>query len=333
VLAIVRLVTAWQFHIGDTNTLMHEHTHDHLKFERRLAIALVITALYMVAEVVGGLVFNSLALLADAGHMFSDMVALALAWLAFQFGKRAPTATHTFGFRRTEILAALLNGLILWAIVAVICYEAVHRLVSPPAVQGGGMLVVALVGLGVNLAMAALLFESRKDNLNIRGAFLHVSADAFGSLGAGVAGAIIIITGANWVDPFASFLIGALVLSSSWGLVRDSVQILMEGAPAGLNIREIEQTLIQEQGVCCIYDLHVWSITSDRHALSAHVVLAETEPDHTAVLKRLNGLLWERFRIDHTTLQLEATHEMRAGAEGPVCRAGTTCALNDRVAQ
>ncbi|MEW6531322.1 MAG: cation diffusion facilitator family transporter [Thermodesulfobacteriota bacterium] len=312
---------------------MHEHTHDHVKSERRLAIALVITALYMVAEVAGGLVFNSLALLADAGHMLSDTMALGLAWVAFQVGKRVPTARHTFGFRRTEILAALLNGLILWAIVAVICYEAVHRLVSPPAVQGGGMLMIALVGLAVNLGMAALLFEGRKENLNIRGAFLHVSADALGSLGAGLAGAIILFTSANWVDPLASFLIGGLVLYSSWGLVRDSVHILMEGVPTGLSIDEIEQALIEQQGVCCIYDLHVWSITSDRHALSAHLVLAEPERDPTEMLKQLNELLWVRFRIDHTTLQLEATHEMRAEAEGLVCRAGTACAVNNRVAQ
>ena len=290
-----------------------------------MGIAFFITAAFMAVEVVGGILFNSLAMLADAGHMLSDVLALGVSWAALQIGKRSPTDRHTFGFKRTEILAALLNGLTLWAIVAVILYEAAHRFYAPQPVRGGGMLMIASMGLVVNVVMAALLFESRRENLNVRGAFLHVVSDALGSLGAIAAAVIIILSGLYWVDPLVSVLIGGLVLFSSWGLVKESVHILMEGVPSKVDIREIEDSIVELRGVCCVYDLHVWSITTKRHALSAHVVLSEPDDDRNLVLRQLRELLSKRFLIDHTTIQIETSHEMRPDADGLHCRAGTAC--------
>ncbi|MEJ2716471.1 MAG: cation diffusion facilitator family transporter [Deltaproteobacteria bacterium] len=304
---------------------MHDHDHSQGNSQQRLAIALILTTSYMVVEFGGGILFNSLALLADAGHMLSDVMALGLSWAAIQIGKRSADDTHTFGFKRTEILAALFHGVALWAIVGIIFYEAAHRFFAPEQVRGLGMLTVASVGLAVNLIMAAVLFRSRRENLNIKGAFLHVVSDALGSMGAIVAALIIIMTGHNWVDPLVSVLIGILVLYASWGLVTESVRILMEGVPTGLDIREIEAKMVQLEGVCCVYDLHVWSITSNRHALSAHVVLAGEQDDRNRVLTELNAILEERFHIDHTTIQLEASHEMRPTCERRFCRPGTAC--------
>ncbi len=304
---------------------MSEHHHDAGASQKRLGIALLITASYLVVEVVGGFLFNSLALLADAGHMFSDVMALGLSWVALQIGKRSPTDRHTFGFKRTEILAALLNGLALWAIVGVIFFEAAHRFFEPKPTEGIGVVAVASVGLAVNLVMAGILFRARRENLNVKGAFLHVLSDALGSIGAIAAGVIIILTGFTQADPLVSVLIGVLVLYSSWGLVKESVHILMEGVPADVDIREIEECMVQQDGVCCVYDLHVWSITSNRHSLSAHLVLSNPSFDRQSVLRQLNKVLGERFHIHHTTLQIELTHEMRPDAEGMCCRAGTAC--------
>lgn len=188
------------------------------------------------------------------------------------------------------------------------------------------MLIIASVGLAVNIIMAAMLFGSRHENLNVKGAFLHVVSDGLGSVGAIVAAVAIILSGLYWVDPLVSVLIGCLVLYSSWGLVRESVHILMEGVPLELNIRDIEDSIVGLDGVCCVYDLHVWSITTHRHALSAHVVLSDPEYDRNLLLRELSELLRTQFSIDHSTVQIESGHEMRPDPEGLRCRAGTACA-------
>ncbi len=311
-------------HTHDHNNSAHQHNHRG-HGESRLLIALVLTGVYMIVEAAGGFIFNSLALLADAGHMLSDVVALALSLAAIKIGNRSPTERHTFGFRRTEILAAFANGLALWAIVALIFLEAGHRFYSPQPVQGGGMLLIATVGLGVNAVMALLLFSSRKESLNIKGAFVHIVSDALGSMGAIVAAVIILQTGENRVDPAVSILVGGLIIYSSWSLIRESLHILMEGVPKGLNIKDIEQAILHQDGVCCLYDLHVWTIGADQRAISAHVVVSDPEWDRTELLKRLNGLLDEEFKITHTTIQIEATHEIRDENEYQVCREGTAC--------
>ena len=279
----------------------------------------------MLVETGGGLLFNSLALLADAGHMLSDAMALGLSWLAILIAKRSPNDRLTFGFIRSEILAALINGLLLWAIVAVIFYEAVQRVISPQPVQGFGMFAVASVGLVLNLGMATLLFGGRNTNLNIKGAFLHVLSDALGSVGAIVAGLLIVYTNAFWIDPIVSALIGILILISSWGLLKESVHVLMEGVPRGVDVASIETALVNVTGVCCVYDLHVWSISSSQINLSAHVVLTETDRDRNEILLEINSILNERFRIEHTTIQIETSHEIKFDSNNRYCRVGTGC--------
>ena len=305
---------------------LHHHGHGRATSQNRLGIALWLTAGYMLVEAVGGLVFNSLALLADAGHMLSDVMALGFAWLAIGIGNRSANDRLTFGFKRTEVLVALFNGLALWAIVAVIFYEAALRLSAPGPVEGSGLLVIALVGLALNLAVAVILFSGRDQDLNLRGAFLHAAADALGATGAIVAGVVIVLTGRYWVDPLVSLFIGMLVLYSSWGLVRESVHILMEGVPSDLDIRDIETSMMEHEGVCCVYDLHIWSISTGHNALSAHVVMSDPGQDRDALLAGLRELVHNRFRIDHTTIQLETTHDMRSPDSDVFCREGTTCA-------
>ncbi|MEW6138706.1 MAG: cation diffusion facilitator family transporter [Thermodesulfobacteriota bacterium] len=307
----------------------HGHGHAHAHGSTRLGVVLFITVSYMVVEIVGGLLFNSLALLADAGHMFSDVMAQGLAYAAIIIGRRAPTDRHTFGFKRTEILAALWNGLALWAIVGVIFYEAAHRMFNPNPVVGKGMLAVAGIGLLVNLVLAGLLFRERERSLNVRGVFVHVISDALGSVGAVSAALIIMFTGYYVADPIVSVFIGLLILYSSWGIIREAVHILMEGVPPGIDISAVESTMLEQEGVCCIHDLHVWTIGSDRAALSAHVVMGESGRNADEIVGSLNQVLKDKFDIDHTTIQVQSTHDVLYVGSGLVCRPGTACAIGN----
>ncbi|MDQ7783280.1 MAG: cation diffusion facilitator family transporter [Desulfomonilaceae bacterium] len=312
----------------------HDHKHGmdgERSGEKRLLIVLFITAGYMIVEVIGGLWFNSLALLADAGHMLSDVMAQGLAYAAIRIGRRSPTERLTYGFKRTEILAALWNGLALWAIVAVIFYEAWHRFFNPAPVVGKGMLIVAAVGLAVNLCMAGILMRDRHASLNVRGVFLHVISDALGSVGAIVAAIVILTTGLYIADPMVSVFIGVLILYSSWGLIRESVNVLMEGVPFGMDITEVERAMLARAGVCCIHDLHVWTISSRRIALSAHVVLADSETDRDGIVRDLRTVLRDEFNIGHITIQAETTHDIPQDESSVHCRPGTECRFNDRL--
>ena len=243
--------------------MAHQHHHHHASAtdivgnRRRLAMALTLTATYMVAEVLGGLAANSLALLADAGHMFSDAAALGLSLVAVILAQRPATAQRTYGFHRAEILAALANGAALLTLAVLIAREAWERLSAPPEVQGGLMLAVAFGGLAINLANLRILSGGRETNLNIRGAWLHVMADTLGSIGAISAGAAIYFLGWRWADPAASFVIAALVLYSSWGLVRETLDVLMEGVPKGISIEDVTAALTELSGVLDAHDLHV----------------------------------------------------------------------------
>ena len=284
----------------------HGHSHDHGgrgANRRRLAWTLAIISGYMVAEVVGGLLSGSLALLADAGHMLSDAAALALALFALWIATRPATSTRTYGYYRTEILAALANGATLVAIAIYIFVEAYHRLGEPPEVQGGLMMGVALGGLGVNLIGLWILHGGRDESLNMRGAWLHLIADAMGSVGALIAGALIWMWGLNWADPVASVLIGLLVLASSWSLLKESVAVLMEGAPAHIDVDEVRNAIRSVDGVEAVHDLHVWTITSGMVALSAHVVTGPNPPQ--ALLGAVRKAVHDQFGIDHTTIQIE----------------------------
>jgi cobalt-zinc-cadmium efflux system protein len=271
---------------------------------QRLKWALAISSLYFFAELIAGFLTNSLALLSDAGHMLSDIGALGLSLFAFRMARRPATHHSTYGFHRVEILAALFNGLMLWLIVGVIFAAAYSRLFHPPAVASQGMMVVACLGLLVNLAAAAILHAGHRHNLNLRGAFLHVVSDAVGSLGAIAAAAIMMSTGWYLADPLISIFIGLLILFSSWSLIRDSLSVLMQAVPKGIRLDEVRQTIEAVQGVSKVHDLHVWAVTSDIFTLSAHAVV-ENGGDFHQVLNGIEGTLKERFNIEHTTIQLE----------------------------
>ena len=274
------------------------------KNRRRLTITLVLVAAYMLAEVIGGLLTNSLALLADAGHMLSDAGALALSLFAIWIAQKPATSTRTYGYYRTEILAALANGATLIAISVYIFFEAYGRIGEPPEVRGGLMMGIATGGLLVNLIGLWILNGGKSESLNVRGAWLHVLTDALGSVGAIVGGALIWALGWNWVDPVVSVLIGLLVIYSSWALLKETVAVLMEGAPGHIDVDEVRDTISSLEGVTAVHDLHVWTITSGMVALSAHVVVGEEYFDQVC-LKRIRERLHEKFGIDHSTIQLE----------------------------
>ncbi|HEY8549192.1 MAG TPA: cation diffusion facilitator family transporter [Vicinamibacterales bacterium] len=271
---------------------------------RRLALTLVLVCAYTGAEVIGGLVSGSLALLADAGHMFSDAAALTLTLIAIRVAQRPPTDRQTYGYQRAEILAALVNGATLLAIAFLIVLEAIERLREPRDVQSTLMLTVAAGGLAVNLASLWLLRGHERDDLNLRGAWLHVLTDALGSVQALVAGLLIRTLGWTWTDPLASILIALLIVFSAWSLVRKSVLVLMEAAPAGLDMDAVRATLAGVPGVAGVHDLHVWTIGSGLVALSAHLVVPEGDADGQ-VLADARLRLRERFGIRHVTLQLD----------------------------
>jgi cobalt-zinc-cadmium efflux system protein len=271
---------------------------------RRLLWALAISAVYFFAELVAGFATNSLALLSDAGHMLSDIGAMALSLFAFRMARRPATHQSTYGFHRVEILAALFNGLTLWLIVGVIFAAAYNRFAQPPMVESFGMMIVAFFGLLVNIAAAAILHGGHRHNLNLRGAFLHVISDAVGSVGAIAAGVIMLTTGWYLADPLISIFISGLILFSSWSLVKDSFSVLMQSVPKGIRLEEVRLTIEAVDGVSKVHDLHIWAVTSDIFTLSAHAVVANGEDFHQ-VLNNIEDTLKERFNIEHTTIQLE----------------------------
>ena len=279
-------------------------TGDRAGDRRALGIALALTAVYTVAEVVGGLLTGSLALLADAGHMLSDNVSLALAFFAVWIAAKPPTPERTYGFKRVEILVALANGATLVLVSLWIFYEAYQRLQDPPDVLGAWMLAIAVLGLLVNIGAATVLSRSRGGSLNLEAAFRHVVADMLGSAGVITAALVILLTGWLYADPLISVLIGLLILASAWTILRESIRILLEATPRGLDSIEIGTALASVEGVVDVHDLHVWTITSGFPALSAHVLVRPGDDCH-AIRRRLEVLLGERFEIEHTTLQVD----------------------------
>jgi cobalt-zinc-cadmium efflux system protein len=293
------------------------HDHDVRGASRRaLAIALAITATFTVVEVVGGVLTGSLALLADAVHMLSDNVSIALALVAVWLASKPSTPRRTFGFKRAEVLAALANGVTLVALAVWIFYEAVRRLRDPPEVLGGWMLAVALVGLAVNVAAGWILYRSRGTSLNVEAALRHVLADFLGSIGVAAAAVVIVFGGWAEADPVASIAVGILVLASSWTILRDSTTILLESAPRGLDTRAVGARLAASPGVVEVHDLHVWTITSGFPALSAHVLVGRGEDCHGR-RRELERLLAQEFGIEHTTLQVD-----HVGEEGELVELG-----------
>jgi cobalt-zinc-cadmium efflux system protein len=313
---------------------VHHQGHSHgqrlgraVESRKRLLIVLIFTALYMVAELIGGLWTGSLALLADAGHMLADVAALVLALTALWFGARPATPQKTFGYYRLEILAALINGVGLVLISLLIFYEAYQRLFAPPTIRSVPMTIVAAGGLLVNLVCARLLHRDRQDDLNMRGAWLHIIGDALGSAGAIVAGVLIAVFGWNAADPLISIFIGLLIVWSSWHLIREATNVLLEGTPAHISLAAVEDAILETEGVSNVHDLHVWTITSGREALSAHVIHAYSI-SQIGLLKELRTKLHDRFGVDHLTIQME-TDDFEDEAFH-FCHAGTACFRSER---
>jgi cobalt-zinc-cadmium efflux system protein len=315
---------------GATGSHAHEHSHRHARISgsrRRLSIVLVLTAIYMVAEAVGGWWTGSLALLADAGHMLADVAALGLALMALWFSARPATSSKTFGYYRLEILAALINGVALVLISLFIFYEAYERWAAPPEVRSTVMMFVAFGGLCINMGCAWLLHGDHKDDLNMRGAWLHIMGDALGSVGAIAAGALMSIYGWYAADPLFSVLISLLIVWSSWHLIRESTNVLLEGTPAHINLAAVEDAILETDGVTDVHDLHIWTITSGREALSAHVIhaYAISQPE---LLKELRTKLYDRFGVDHLTIQMETPDFEDETFH--FCHAGTACFRSER---
>jgi cobalt-zinc-cadmium efflux system protein len=306
----------------------HTHSHSHAtpsrasRSKRKLLWVLALTAAYTLAEAAGGWLSGSLALLADAGHMLADVAALALALAAVWFGSRPATPNKTFGYYRLEILAALTNGVVLVVIALVVFYEAYQRFHAPRAVETSLMIPVAVGGLLVNLICAWLLHGDHHDDLNVRGAWLHILGDALGSVGAIAAGVMMWAYGWYQADPIFSAAIALLIVWSSWHLIRESTNVLLEGTPAHINLASVEESISETEGVERVHDLHVWTITSGREALSAHVVHAHGVAPRELLIE-LRAKLHERFGVDHLTIQMETSDFEDETYH--FCHAGTAC--------
>ncbi|UUV24573.1 MULTISPECIES: cation diffusion facilitator family transporter [Lysinibacillus] len=290
----------------------HDHGHDHTHGANKkvLLLSFIIITGYMVVEAIGGFLTNSLALLSDAGHMLSDSISLGIAMLAFMFGEKAASYSKTYGYKRFEILAAVLNGITLIGIALFIFYEAIERFTNPPEVATTGMLIISTIGLFVNILVAWIMMRGSdtKDNLNMRGAFLHVLSDMLGSVGAIVAALLIMFFGWGWADPLASVIVALLVVRSGYHVTKASIHVLMEGTPSNVDVQEIIQLIEQTDGIESIHDLHIWTITSGTNALSCHAVVNDqlkiAESEH--ILRKIEHNLQHKG-IKHVTIQLETS--------------------------
>ena len=290
----------------------HDHEHRHrggsapapAGFGKAFAVGIALNFGFVVVEAVYGVLGHSVALLADAGHNLGDVLGLAVAWLASEFVKRAPSARYTYGLRGSSILAALFNAVFLLIAVGAISFEAVRRLGAPAPVAGKTVMIVAAVGVVVNVVTAWLLASGRKEDLNLRGAFLHMASDALVSAGVVVVGLMIILTGWLWLDPLVSLAINAVIVWGTWGLLRDALDMSMAAVPPGIDPAEVRAFLSTRPGVAAIHDLHIWPISTTEIALTCHVVMPGGHPGD-AFLHDLTADLASRFRISHPTLQIE----------------------------
>ncbi|HLR71963.1 MAG TPA: cation diffusion facilitator family transporter [Pseudogracilibacillus sp.] len=290
----------------------HDHGHDHTHGANKkvLLISFIIITLYMIVEAIGGFLTNSLALLADAGHMLSDAISLGIALLAFTLGEKAANYSKTYGYKRFEILAAVLNGVTLVLIAIFIFYEAIGRFLNPPEVASTGMLIIACIGLVVNILVAWIMMRGGdvEENLNMRGAYLHVISDMLGSIGAIIAALLIMFLGWGWADPLASVIVAALVLRSGYYVAKSGLHVLMEGTPENVDIDDVIQTILKTKGIHDVHDLHVWSITSGLNALSCHAIVDEemSIAESEQLLRNIEHDL-EQKNIHHMTIQLETS--------------------------
>jgi cobalt-zinc-cadmium efflux system protein len=285
--------------------MAHGHSHDFGQGDaRRLGGAFALIVAFMLAEVAAGIVASSLALISDAGHMLTDAIAIGLALAALRLAQRPPGGSFTYGMRRAEILSAQVNGITLLLLGLLIVYEGIRRLVEPPDVEGALVVVVAVIGIAINLLAARMLAGAERRSLNVEGAFLHIVTDLFAFIATAIAGAVILIWGIDRADGVASLLIAALMLWAAYGLLRESGRVFMEAAPKGLDPQAIGQALVEEDGVVEVHDLHVWEVTTGMAAISAHMIVRQDADCHEARW-RAARLLADRFGVEHSTLQVE----------------------------
>lgn len=283
----------------------HSHGQVRAGHEKKLLMALGLTTGFMIAEVIGAWITGSLALLSDAAHMFTDSAALAISLMTFQIAKRPADRNRTFGYARFEILASAFNAILLFLVALYILYEAYQRLSNPSAIQSTGMLIVAVLGLVVNLISMRLLGAASGESLNVKGAYLEVWSDMLGSIGVIVAAIVIRYTGWAWVDSLVAAAIGLWVLPRTWTLLRESMNVLLEGVPNGIDLDKVEQAILSVTGVQAVHDLHVWSVTSGKNVMSVHVVISQSSLDGQSILASITALVTEQFEIGHCTIQLE----------------------------
>ncbi len=285
----------------------HSHAAQPGQSERPLWIALGLTTAFLIAEIIGGVLTNSLALISDAAHMFTDSAALAISLAAIRIGKRPADSDRTFGYYRFEILAAAFNAMLLFAVAIYILYEAYQRLHNPPEIQSGTMLMVAAFGLVVNLFSMRLLSSGKDSSLNVKGAYLEVWSDMLGSIGVIIGALVIRYTGWTWVDSLIAVGIGLWVLPRTWTLLKESMNVLLEGVPEGLGIAEVKDAIARVPGVDSVHDLHVWSITSGKSSLTVHVVQRADVVNPQALLLDIRQLVASKYDIHHSTIQIETT--------------------------
>ncbi|PIC69259.1 cation transporter [Sporosarcina sp. P16b] len=293
---------------------MENHQHNHFAEKREgnkrgLIIALSITTIIMILEFFGGLFTNSLALLSDSGHMLSDASSMALSLVAIWFASRPPSSNKTYGYYRFEILAALFNGVTLFVIAGFIVKEAIQRFNDPPTVASGTMIIIAFIGLAANLLSAVTLLKKAdvKENINLKSAYIHIIGDALGSVGAIVAGLLMLLFDWYIADPIISVIVALLILKSAWGVLKQSIHILMEGSPVIINKEEVLTILENIEGVKNVHDLHIWTITSGLDTLSCHILI-EDRKDEQEVLQQAINLIRDNYKIEHTTIQIEKSN-------------------------
>jgi cobalt-zinc-cadmium efflux system protein len=283
-----------------------EHTHHAQPIGNKLKFGIILTGFILVAEVAGGLISNSLALLSDAGHVFADIVALSLSWYGVRQAERPPSTRMTFGYHRVGVIVAIVNAVSIFAIAAFILYEAYQRFQQPPEVNSLLMLLVAIVGLAVNAFVAFWLRREQQGNLNVRSAFWHALGDALASIGVIIGGIIMLFTGWFLVDPIISVLIGFVIILAAWRILREGLRVLLEAVPGHVNITEMVNALNRLPGVKDVHDVHVWSISPELHAMSCHVLIDDLSTTQAAgIRQKIEDVLRERFNIKHTTLQME----------------------------
>ena len=283
----------------------HEHPHATSDFSRAFAIGITLNLGFVIVEVVYGVLAHSMALVADAGHNLGDVLGLALAWGAGVLTKRKPTKRRTYGFRGSTIMASLANAIVLLVVTGGIAWESVRRLFDPEPVAGKTVIVVALVGVVINAASAALFMSGRKGDLNIRSAFLHLASDAVLAFGVAVAGGVMLFTGWRWLDPVVSIVLSLVILASTWRLLSDSMNLVLDAVPEGIDPDEVKTYLLELPGVVEVHDLHIWAMSTTETALTAHLVIP-TDSCHPKFLHDVCGELHTRFDIEHATLQVEA---------------------------